>query len=185
MTVWILTALLLFPIVYCVVVYNKLVDYSVESANSWSQIDIQLKRRHDLIPRIVQTVKAAMEYEEGTLLELTEARANAVAEPDLLRRLAAEGKITALLERLSGVWEDYPSLKTDRNTWRLQRQLETTEDRIAYTRGYYNDIVANYNTLVEQFPSSLIARVAGFRKRRFFRERSTSGSGSLELETRR
>jgi len=153
---------------FVVGIYNKLVRYRVETENAWSQIDVQLKRRHDLIPNLVETVKGYMEHERGTLTQVMEARAKAMGAGDLSSRMKAEGEISGLLGRLMAVWENYPNLKANENAMQLQEELTSTENRIAYSRGYYNDVTANYNTLVQQFPSNVIANMTSFKMRPYF-----------------
>jgi LemA protein len=158
---------------YPVILFNRLVSYRFESEKAFSQIDVQLKRRHDLIPNLVETVKGVMEFERATLTRIAEARAGAMAAPDLARRFAAEGEITGLLSRIMAVWESYPALKASDNARQLQEEISSTENKIAYARGYYNDIVANYNTLVQTVPSNLVAMVFGFREKVFFKVRES------------
>ena len=153
---------------YVVSIYNKLVRYRVETENAWSQIDVQLKRRHDLIPNLVETVKGYMEHERGTLTQVMEARAKAMGAGDLGSRMKAEGEISGLLGRLMAVWENYPNLKANENAMQLQEELTSTENRIAYSRGYYNDVTANFNTLVQQFPSNIVAGMTSFKTRPYF-----------------
>jgi LemA protein len=155
-------------LVYAIGVYNKLVRYRVETDNAWSQIDVQLKRRHDLIPNLVETVKGYMEHERGTLTQVMEARAKAMGAGDIDSRMKAEGEISGLLGRLMAVWENYPNLKANENAMQLQEELTSTENRVAYSRGYYNDVAANYNTLVQQFPSNIVAGVTQFKTRPYF-----------------
>ena len=164
---WILLGIVVLIVLYSIIIYNKLVRYRVEVENSWSQIDVQLKRRHDLIPNLVETVKGYMEFERETLTKVMEARAKAMGSTTLEKRMEAEGEISGLLGRLFAVWENYPDLKANQNAMELQEQLTTTENRIAYTRGHYNDIVANFNTFTEQFPSNTIANMFKFVKKPF------------------
>ena len=154
---------------YLVSVYNSLVRYRVEVDNSWSQIDVQLKRRHDLIPNLVETVKGVMEFEKGTLTQVMQARAAAMGATNTNDRLKAENDITQGLGRLLAVWENYPALKSNENASQLQEELTSTENKIAYVRGHFNDVVANYNALIQQFPSNLVAGPFGFQSREFLK----------------
>jgi LemA protein len=167
MASWIFAGIVVLLVLYVVVIYNRLVRYRVQVDNSWSQIDVQLKRRHDLIPNLVETVKGYMEFEKETLQKVMEARSRAMGSPTMETRMEAEGEISGLLGRLFAVWENYPDLKANQNAMQLQEQLTTTENRIAYTRGHYNDIVANFNTFTEQFPSNIIANTFRFVKKPF------------------
>ncbi|MBE7559757.1 LemA family protein [bacterium] len=155
-------------VLYVIAVYNKLVGYRVEVDNSWSQIDVQLKRRSDLIPNLVETVKGYMQHERGTLEAVVAARARATGATNLPERMKAEGEISGLLGRLLAVWENYPDLKANQNAMQLQEELTSTENRISYSRGHYNDVTANYNTLVQRFPSNIVAGMTGFSVRPYF-----------------
>ena len=155
-------------IAYFISMYNTLVRYRVETDNAWSQIDVQLKRRTDLIPNLVETVKGVMKFETNTLTQVMEARGRALGATSQRDRLKAEGEISGLLGRLMAVWENYPDLKSNRNALELQEELTTTENRISYTRGHYNDVVANLNTMIVQFPTNLVANTFRITKREFF-----------------
>ena len=155
-------------VISVVSIYNNLVRYRVETDNAWSQIDVQLKRRHDLIPNLVETVKGVMQFERETLTKVMEARASAMGAKNLNDRVKAEGEISGLMGRLLAVWENYPILKSNQNAMQLQEELTTTENRIAYTRGHYNDVAANFNTIVAQFPTNVVARMFGFSSKAFF-----------------
>ncbi len=156
-------------LLYLVSVYNQLVRYRVEVDNSFSQIDVQLKRRHDLIPNLVETVKGVMDFEKSTLTQVMQARVAAMGAANPNDRLKAENDITSGLGRLLAVWENYPSLKSNQNASQLQEELSSTENKIAYVRGHYNDIVANYNAITQQFPSNLVAGPFGFTQREFLK----------------
>src|ERR1700737_2075036 len=148
--------------VYLVSVYNSLVRVRNEVDNSWRQIDVQLKRRHDLIPNLVEAVKGYMQFERDTLTQVVEARGRAVAAPDQASRLAAENQLSAGLGRLLAVMENYPQLKADQNVMQLQEQLTTTENQIAFARQAYNDVVLGLNTQIETFPTNFVANTFGF-----------------------
>ncbi len=155
--------------IYFISVYNTMVRYRVEVDNSWSQIDVQLKRRHDLIPNLVETVKGVMDFEKNTLTQVMQARATAMGASNMTDRLKAENDITNGLGRLMAVWENYPALKSNENAMGLQQELTSTENKIAYVRGHFNDVVANYNSLIQQFPSNLVAGPFGFTAREFLK----------------
>ena len=156
-------------LLYLISVYNSLVRYRVEVDNSWSQIDVQLKRRHDLIPNLVETVKGVMDFEKNTLTQVMQARSAAMGATNAVDRVKAENEITTGLGRLLAVWENYPQLKSNENASKLQEELTSTENKIAYVRGHYNDIVANFNALTQQFPSNLVAGPFGFTAREFLK----------------
>ena len=167
-TLWIFLGVIVLSVVYVTSIYNGLVRYRVEADNAWSQIDVQLKRRHDLIPNLVETVKGAMQFERDTLTKVMEARAAAMGAGNLKDRMKAEGEISGFMSRLLAVWENYPQLKANENTLHLQEELTTTENRIAFSRGHYNDVTANFNTMIDQFPSNIIAGMFTFAKKPFF-----------------
>lgn len=154
---------------YAIVIYNLLVKYKVEVDNAWSQMDVQLKRRHDLIPNLVETVKGVMNFEKDTLTQVMQARSNAMGATNPADRVKAENELSGGVGRLLAVWENYPDLKSNQNASELQEELTSTENKIAYSRGYYNDIVANFNALIQQFPSNLIAGPFGFQPREFLK----------------
>ncbi len=149
--------------------YNRLVSLSNEVDNSWRQIDVQLKRRHDLIPNLVEAVKGYMQFERDTLTQVVEARAKAVSAPDQASRMAAESQITAGLGKLMAVMENYPQLKADQNVLQLQEELTTTENQIAFARQAYNDVVLGLNTRIQTFPTNLIATNFGFKAAEYFK----------------
>src|SRR6476620_9386708 len=144
--------------------YNSLVKKRNQVDNAWSQIDVQLKRRHDLIPNLVETVKGYAAHEKGTFEAVTQARANAVAagQQGPEQQAQAENVLTGALRQLFAVAEAYPDLKANQNFLQLQEELTSTEDRIAYARQFYNDEVQNYNTKIQTFPRNLIAGMFNF-----------------------
>jgi LemA protein len=154
---------------YLVSVYNSLVRVRNEVDNSWRQIDVQLKRRHDLIPNLVEAVKGYMQFERDTLTQVVEARGRAVAAPDQASRLAAENQLSAGLGRLLAVMENYPQLKSDQNVMQLQEQLTTTENQIAFSRQAYNDAALSLNNRIETFPSNIVANNFGFKPAEYFK----------------
>ncbi len=154
---------------YPVALYNSLVNLRNGVENAWRQIDVQLKRRHDLIPNLVEAVKGYMDFERTTLNQVVEARAKAVSAPDQASRVAAENQLTAGMGRLLAVMENYPQLKADGNVARLQEELTTTENQIGFSRQAYNDLVLQLNNKVERFPSNLIANNFGFKPAEYFK----------------
>jgi LemA protein len=168
MTKGLLILLLGAPLVWVVYVYNRLVFYRNEVKNAWKQIDVQLKRRHDLIPNLVSVVKGYMEFERETLEKVTLARARAVSAARFGERFAAENSLTRTLHGLFGVMENYPALKSNENVLQLQDELVSTENKISFSRQHYNDLVANYCTFAEIFPNSIVAGLFSFRRAEFF-----------------
>jgi LemA protein len=153
---------------WAILAYNGLVSLRNQVHNAWRQIDVQLRRRHDLIPNLVEAVKGYMQFERDTLTQVVEARAKAVSAPDQASRMAAENQITAGLGRLLAVMENYPQLKSDQNVLKLQEELTTTENQIAFSRQAYNDSVMQLNTRIESFPTNLIASNFGFKQAEYF-----------------
>jgi len=155
--------------IYLVMAYNGLVRVKNEIDNAWKQIDVQLKRRHDLIPNLVEAVKGYMQFERDTLTQVVEARNRAVAAPNQASQVAAENQLTAGLGRLLAIMENYPQLKADQNVMQLQEQLTTTENQLAFARQAYNDVVLNYNTRIQSVPTNFIANNFGFTAAEYFK----------------
>src|ERR687898_47717 len=151
-------------------IYNGLVRLNVQVDNAWSDIDVQLKRRHDLIPNVVETVKGYAAHERGTLEAVVNARARAVSAQGAgpAERGQAEGALTAALRGLFALAEAYPQLRATENFGQLQGTLAQIEDAVQNARRYYNAVVRDLNTRIQQFPSNLIAGMFGFRNREFF-----------------
>ena len=168
MIAWIPISLIILFLFWMIVIYNSLVALKNEVNNAWKQIDVQLKRRHDLIPNLVNVVKGYMQYERDTLEKVVSARARAVAATYLSEKAAAENVLTQALGRLFAVIENYPVLKSNVNVLELQEELTSTENKISFSRQFYNDLVANYTTKLEIFPNTLIASLFDFRKEEFF-----------------
>jgi LemA protein len=148
--------------------YNGLVKRRVQVDNAWSQIDVQLKRRHDLIPNLVETVKGYAAHERGTFEAVTNARANAINAQTPAQQAQAENVLTGALKSLFAVAEAYPDLKANQNFLNLQEELTSAEDRVAYARQYYNDSVNSYNTQIQKFPTNVLAGMFHFDRRDFF-----------------
>ena len=156
-------------VLYVISAYNSLVSIRNAVDNSWRQIDVQLKRRHDLIPNLVEAVKGYMNFERDTLTQVVEARAKAVNATDQASRMAAENQITSGMGKLLAVMENYPQLKADQNVLQLQEQLTTTENQIAFSRQAYNDAVLDLNNKLERFPTNIIATNFGFKGAEYFK----------------
>jgi LemA protein len=148
--------------------YNTLVGMQQNVKNGWSQIDVQLKRRHDLIPNLVETAKGYMGHERQTLENVVKARQQAVDASGLKDKQQAENFLTSTLRSLFAVVENYPNLKADQHMLKLQEELTTTENKIAFARQYYNDEVARFNTSAQIFPSNMVASMFGFKSFDFF-----------------
>ena len=148
--------------------YNGLVTLRQSVRNAWAQIDVQLKRRHDLIPNLVSTVKGYAAHEKDTLERVISARAKATSATLPADRIKAEGELSSALARLLAVSESYPELKANQNFLSLQEELTSTENRVAYARQFYNDNVTRLNTRVQTFPTVVVAGVFGFKEEPFF-----------------
>ncbi len=148
--------------------YNGLVRLRNQVQNAWAQIDVQLKRRHELIPNLVETVKGYMEHEKETLQNVTEARTSARQATGVGAQSAAESKLSSSLMNLFAVAERYPDLKANQNFLALQEELTSTENKIAFSRQFYNDAVMGYNNKSQMFPSNIIANMFSFKDGEFF-----------------
>ncbi len=164
----IVVAVLLVVGIWLMGVYNGLARLRVAAQAAWSGIDVELKRRHDLIPNLVETVKGYASHESGTLEAVISARAKAVSAGGIDQKIAAEGELTQTLGRLMAIAEAYPDLKANTNFLQLQGELATTEDRIGRSRTGYNGAAGTFNTQVVIFPNNLIAGMFGFSKMAFF-----------------
>ena len=166
----IVLAVIVVVVLLVVGLYNALVRGRLRVDEAWAQIDVQLKRRHDLIPNLVNAVKDYMSFEQDVLTKVTEARANAVAAgaQGPAQAAAAENQLTGALRSLFAVVENYPDLKANQNVAALQEQLATTENQISFSRQHYNAVVLEYNTSIATFPSMLLAGPFGFTRREFF-----------------
>lgn len=149
-------------------VYNGLVRLRNQVRNAWSQIDVQLKRRHDLVPNLVETVRGYATHERQTLESVIQARNQAASAAGMADRLKAEGALSGALGRLMLVVEQYPELKANQNFLALQEELTSTENKIGFARQFYNDSVMHYNTKLEVFPANLVAGMFQFRREEFF-----------------
>lgn len=150
-----------------ILAYNKLVSLRNQTENAWHQIDVQLKRRHDLIPNLVSTVKGYMKHEQSTLTRLTELRSNLI-KGDINSKAKANNQFDNLLKSIFAVAENYPKLQASRNFLNLQEELSATENKISYSRQFYNDAVYNLNTAIESFPTNVIAGLFRFSKKEYF-----------------
>ena len=148
--------------------YNKLIGLKNQVANAWKQIDVQLKRRHDLIPNLVNTVRGAMEFERDTLTQVMEARARAVSATGPADAARKEGELSQALGRLFAVAENYPTLRANENVKMLQEELTSTENKVGFARQFYNDIATTFNTAQQTFPSNMFAAALGFKPSELF-----------------
>ena len=174
---WIFIAVFILLLFWMIFIYNQLVALRNEVKNAWKQIDVQLKRRHDLIPNLVSVVKGYMEFERETLEKVTAARSRAISAAGIHEKAVAENLLTQALSRLFAVIENYPVLKSNENVLQLQEELTSTENRIAFSRQLYNDLAANLATKIEVFPNNIIASLFTFQKAEYF----SAGEGDRAL----
>lgn len=160
--------ILAIPVIYVIATYNNLVTLRNRVRNAWSQIDVQLKRRYDLIPNLVEAVKDYMEYEQETLQRVVEARKTAIDTSGIAAQGAAENMLTGALRQLFALVENYPDLKANQNVMSLQEELTSTENKISFSRQHYNDMVMTFNVRIEQFPANMIAGMFNFGHEEFF-----------------
>jgi LemA protein len=170
----VLVALVVLVGLYFIVGYNGLVRLRNRIQGAWAQIDVQLRRRYDLIPNLVETVKGYATHEKGTFEAVTAARANAINAQGPAQQAAAENVISGALKSLFAVAEAYPDLKANQNFLSLQEELTSTEGRIAYARQFYNDEVLKLNTKIQVFPTSILAGMFGFTAHEYFEADDTS-----------
>lgn len=164
----ILAAVVVFIILFFITTFNKITALKVSADNAWKQIDVQLKRRYDLIPNLVETAKGYMKHEQDTLVKVMEARNKAVSSTSPKEIGKAEGEISGLLSRLFAVVENYPDLKANENMLRLQEELTSTENKISFSRSHYNNVVANYSFMKQAFPSNIVANMFNFPEKEYF-----------------
>ena len=172
--VWIVLAILVLLLLYVIVSYNSLVRVRNRTDDSWSQIDVQLRRRYDLIPNLVNTVKGYAAHERQTFEAVTQARTQGMNAQGVAEQAQAENMITGALKSLFAVAEAYPELKANQNFLALQEELTATEGRISYARQFYNDTVLKLNTKVQTLPTNILAGMFGFKTREYFEADDTS-----------
>ena len=165
----IVVGLLFFIASYVISVYNKLINARNKVDNQFSQVEIQLKRRADLIPNLVETVKGYAKHEEGTFTAVVEAGNKALSAGTVNEKIEANNELTGALNKLFALAEAYPELKANENFLSLQNDLKDTEDKITYARQFYNDSAMGFNNLVEMFPSNIVAGMFKFEKFEFFK----------------
>ena len=165
---WLVVVIIAAVVVLAVVfIYNGLIRLKVRVKNAWAQIDVQLKRRYDLIPNLINAVKGYMKHEKGVLEEVTKARTSLMS-GSIDKRAKASNQITEALKSIFAVAENYPQLKANENFKHLQEELSGTESKIAYSRQFYNDSVMGYNEALEVFPKNIFAKMFGFKQEEFF-----------------
>lgn len=165
---WIVIGVVALIILWLIATYNRMIVLRNRIDNAWSQIDVQLRRRYDLIPNLVEIVKGYAAHERQTFEEVTKARQAGIDARTVPDQAAAENMISQALKRLFAVAEAYPTLRATENFQQLQEELSGTESKIAYARQFYNDSVLGYNNLIQSFPANMVAGMGGFAKRDYF-----------------
>ena len=165
---WVVWGVLFFAAAWIIWTYNGLVALRHQIQNAWKQMEVQLKRRYDLIPNLVETVKGYMKYEQDTLQSVIDARSKAMASTGVKETAEAQGALTRSLGKIFVLMENYPELKANENVLGLQEELTTTENQIAFARQYYNDLVMRFNMKQEVFPSNIVAGFFRFQPGEFF-----------------
>jgi LemA protein len=155
-------------VIWVIAKYNSLITLRNQVNNGWKQIDVQLKRRHDLIPNLVETVKGYMQFEQDTLRMVIEARNAAIAAKGVAEAAAKEGELTSALTRLFALFENYPTLKANENVKQLQEELTSTENKVSFARQFYNDIATRFNIAQQVFPGNIIAGLFAFKPAELF-----------------
>ena len=167
-TLIVILVVVVLGVLWAIATYNRLVALRNQVLNGWRQIDVQLKRRHDLIPNLVNAVKGVMDFERDTLTAVMEARAKALTATGPADAAQKEGQLSVALGRLLAVAENYPTLKSNENVRMLQEELTTTENKVGFARQFYNDIATKFNTSQQVFPTNLMAGMFGFQPAELF-----------------
>jgi len=171
---WFMITIILL-VALAILYYNRIITLKNRVGNAWAQVEVQIKRRADLIPNLVETVKGYASHEKEVFEKVTQARSAILGAKTPKEFAQAEGELTSALKTLFAVAEAYPELKANLNFQELQRQLEETENKIAYARQFYNDTVLMYNNAIETFPGVIFARIFNFEKRDFFETKEGEG----------
>lgn len=164
---FVIIAIIVVLVLWIIAIYNGLVKGRMQTRESWSQIDVQLKRRNDLIPNLIETVKGYASYEEKTFAKITELRSQVAQAKNPTEAMQASNQLTTQLSNLIAIAENYPDLKANNSFIKLQDELTNTENKIAYSRQLFNTTTANYNVKLETFPSNIISSIFGFKPSQF------------------
>ena len=182
MWLWILLGIILVIILFIITVYNSLVTLRQRVKNSWSQIDVQLQRRFDLIPNLVESVKGYMQHESDVLTKVTELRTSWAQATTITQKAELDNELSGALKTIMAVSENYPDLKASQNFSELQEELRNTENKISYSRQFYNDSVTRYNTKLELFPSNIIASMFHFTSETLFEAESDTARKNVKVD---
>ena len=179
---WIALAIIAVLVILVISMYNNLVRLRQKVKNSWSQIDVQLQRRFDLIPNLVETVKGYMSHENDVLTKVAELRTSWANAGSVHEKAELDNQLSGALKTIMAVSESYPELKANQNFSELQQELQNTENKISFSRQFYNDSVTMYNTKLEVFPSNLIASMFGFKAEEFFKVESEEARKNVKVD---
>ena len=179
---WIILIIVIALIILVISLYNGLVSSRIKVDNAWSQIDVQLQRRFDLIPNLVETVKGYMTHESDVLTKVAELRTSWANAGTVAEKANLDNQLSGALKTIMAVSESYPDLKANQNFSELQQELQNTENKISFSRQFYNDSVTMYNTKLEVFPSNIIASMFGFKAEEFFKVESEEARKNVKVD---
>ena len=179
---WIILAIVVILVIAFIAIYNGLVSKRQNVRNAWSQIDVQLQRRFDLIPNLVETVKGYMTHEKEVLEKVTSLRSSWAEANTVAEKSALDNELSSALKTILAVSENYPDLKASQNFSELQEELRTTENKISFSRQFYNDTVTIYNTSLETFPSNVVASMFGFKEETLFEAESDEARKNVKVD---
>ena len=182
MAIWIILAIVVVIILAIIGIYNGLVQSKIKVDNAWSQIDVQLQRRFDLIPNFVETVKGYMEHEKETFEKIAQLRTSWANASSVSEKAQLDGQLSGALKTIMAVSESYPELKANQNFSDLSEELRNTENKISFSRQFYNDTVTMYNTKLEVFPSNIIAGMFNFKARDLFKAESDEARKNVKVD---
>lgn len=182
MSGWIILAIVVVLVFVLIGIYNSLVELRQKVKNAWSQIDVQLQRRFDLIPNLIETVKGYMQHESEVLTKVTELRNAWVNAGSVKEKSELDTQLSGALKTIMAVSENYPDLKANQNFSQLQEELQNTENKIAFSRQFYNDIVTKYNTKLEVVPSNIIASMFHFKPEELFEAESAEARKNVKVD---
>ena len=180
--VWIIVAIIAIIIIAVIVMYNNLVSAKIKVDNAWSQIDVQLQRRFDLIPNFVETVKGYMAHESATFEKIAQLRTSWANSNSVSEKASLDGELSNALKTIMAVSENYPDLKANQNFMQLSEELRNTENKISFARQFYNDTVTMYNEKLQMFPSNLIANMFHFKERDVFEAESDKARKNVKVD---
>jgi len=182
MAIWIILAIIVVIILAVISIYNGLVQSKIKVDNAWSQIDVQLQRRFDLIPNFVETVKGYMTHEKETFEKIAALRTSWANASSVSEKAQLDGELSGALKTIMAVSESYPELKANQNFSDLSEELRNTENKISFSRQFYNDTVTIYNTKLEVFPSNIIAGMFNFKSRDLFKAESDEARKNVKVD---